>query len=137
MGFGQLDDRYDDTRKIKRAWKAHPRAVGLHAMSISYCNRHATDGEVDMEWLEEKLPDSLERREVLRVMVDLGLYHPTRDGDAFLVHDFLDHNRSKDERIQAHEEKVKAGRKGGKAPRKRRRKPSQNGGGEAHVEAAA
>ena len=119
MGYGKLDDRYGDTRKIKRAWRRNRAAVGLHSMSIAHCNLHETDGLVDLDWLEEKLPDPDERREVLAVLVDEGLYHPTPDGDAFVLHDFLEHNRSRAAREELRQAKVDAGRKGGSAPRKK------------------
>lgn len=120
MGYGKLDDLYDDNRKIKRAWRRHRASVGLHAQAISYCNRWQTNGLVDFEWLEEKLEDAEERAEVVGCLVDCGLFVPTEAGDGFLVNDFLDHNRSREERQQLHDQRVEAGRKGGQKPRNKR-----------------
>lgn len=98
MPYATLDDRYDDSRKIKRAWKsAAPNPVGLHAMAITYCNRHETDGLVDPEWLEEKLPNERTRERFLAQMVELSLFSSATDG-CYLVHDFLDYNASRAER---------------------------------------
>lgn len=91
MSWAKFDDRYDDGRKVKRAWRRHPRAVGLHAMAITYCARHETDGLVDPEWLEEKIPGKGERDKVLSVLVDVGLFEPGEDGE-YRVHDYLDYN---------------------------------------------
>lgn len=91
MTWAKFDDLYDDNRKIKRAWRAHPRAVGLHAMAITYCSRHETDGIVDPEWLEEKLPVARERAAVLVALVDVGLFVAVGD-DSYLVHDYLTYN---------------------------------------------
>lgn len=91
MTWARFDDLYDDNRKVKKAWRANPRAVGLHAMAITYCARHETDGIVDAEWLEEKLPAVRERDMVLAALVSVGLFEPL-DGGAHLVHDYLVYN---------------------------------------------
>lgn len=94
MAWAKLDDLYDDNRKIKRAWRQHPRAVGLHAMAITYCARHETDGVVDLEWIEERLPTAKERNSVIAVLIDCGLFEAAPNGD-LRVHDYLTYNRSK------------------------------------------
>lgn len=96
MSYAKIDDLYDDKRKIKRAWRAHPpNPVGLHAMAITYCQRHRLDGLVPDEWLEEMVPNAKLRRSVLATMVDNALLdsEPHDDGD-YRVHDFLDWNES-------------------------------------------
>lgn len=93
MAWAKFDDRYDDNRKIKKAWKSHPRAVGLHAMAITYCARHETDGLVDVEWLVEKLPQARERNAAIAALVDAGLFAPV-DGEMFQVKDYLEFNPS-------------------------------------------
>lgn len=107
-----MDDRYDDSRKVKRAWRAHPRAVGLHAMAITYCSRHETDGLVDPDWLTEKLPVERERVKVLRAMVDVGMFTEEANG-FYRVHDYLDYNPSH-EALEA-KRRRDAARKAGKA----------------------
>lgn len=96
MSWARFDDRYDDTRKIKRAWRAHGRAVGLHAMAITYCSRHETDGVVDLDWLIDKLPVARDREKVLHVLVDIGLFEVI-DADHYRVHDYLDYNPSREQ----------------------------------------
>lgn len=94
MTWARLDDLYDDNRKVKRAWRASGRAVGLHAMAISYCARHETNGLVDVEWITEKLPAARERERVLDVLVAAGLFDAV-DAGHFQVHDYLDYNPSR------------------------------------------
>lgn len=114
MAWARLDDRYDDGRKVRRAWRRDRAAVGVHVMAITYCSRHGTDGLVDLDWLEECLPVAKERVATLALLVEIGLFHRLEaeetmvvvDGDgneivlgpcvdlAFVVHDFLEFNPS-------------------------------------------
>lgn len=114
MPYARLDDRYDDHRKIKRALRREPAAVAMHAMAITYSNRHNTDGEVDIDWVEERLAlmpyKPAQRKRVLDVLVELNLFEQ-RDPDTFIVHDFLDWNLSSEQRRALAEQ----GRKGGRA----------------------
>jgi hypothetical protein len=113
VSWARFDDLYDDHRKVKRAWKRHPRAVGLHAMAVTYCARHETDGVVDPEWLEEKLPAVRERDATLTVLVDCGLFEPL-DDDHYLVHDYLDFNESRAD-AEARRRRDADRKRGGKA----------------------
>jgi hypothetical protein len=114
MPYARLDDRWDDHRKIKRAWRRQPAAVALHAMTITYCNRHNTSGEVDAEWIEEKLAllplKPAQRRAVLATLLDLELLE-RKDADTYVVHDFCDWNLSREQRAALADQ----GRRGGRA----------------------
>lgn len=116
MAWARGDDRYDDTRKIKKAWRMSGYAVGLHWMAITHCARHETDGLVDPEWLAERLAviPKAAGDKAIKTLVDLALFDElpageTReltdekgymvtvgplDEDAYIVHDFLDYNFS-------------------------------------------
>jgi 5-methylcytosine-specific restriction endonuclease McrA len=94
VSWAKFDDRYDDNRKVKRAWKRSGAAAALHVMAITYCCRHQTDGVVDLAWIEEKLPSPREREKVIGVLVDVGLFN-VLDGETFEVNDFLEYNPSK------------------------------------------
>lgn len=115
MAWAKFDDRFDDNRKVKRAWKAHARAVGLYSMAVTYCSRHESDGLVDAEWLHERLTNAKERQAVLDALVECGLFVPVGDGD-YRVHDYLDHNPSRAEleakRAKDRERKARGGRNG-------------------------
>lgn len=99
MSYAKIDDLYDDKRKVKRAWRDHRAAVGLHAMAITYCVRHRTDGRIPDDWLEEMLPAKRERDQVLTTLVGVALFDadPHADG-TYTVHDFLEWNESAAER---------------------------------------
>lgn len=97
MSWAKLDDRYDDNRKIKRAWKRNPRAVGIHAMAITYSSRHNTDGRIDIDWLEDRLPKQSDRDKTIAVLVDTGLFDVI-DEETWQVHDYLEYNASKEGR---------------------------------------
>jgi hypothetical protein len=118
MPYAKFDDRYDDHRKIKRAWRRAPAAVGMHAMAITYCNRHITDGLIDDDWVQEKLElmhgNATQRAKVLDTLLDAGLFERV-DSSTFLVHDFLDWNMSREQR----ESLAEQGRRGGRAKAER------------------
>jgi hypothetical protein len=94
MAWAKFDDRYDDNRKIKRAWRLCPAAVGLHVMASTYSSRHGTDGIVDLAWLEEKIPQPKQLKKTIDVLVEAGLFD-VLDGESFAIHDFLEYNPSK------------------------------------------
>lgn len=97
MTWARVDDLYDDKRKVKRAWRADPRAIGLHLMSITYTTRHQLDGRVPADWLEEMIPKRAEREKTLQTLVDERLFELLGDGD-YAVHDYLDWNASAESR---------------------------------------
>lgn len=113
MAWAKLDDRYDDNRKVKRAWREHPRAVGLHAMAITYSSRHETDGFLDAIWVEERLPNAKERAGCVLALVSAGLFSEVEGG--WQVHDYLDYNPSRVELDEQREARSESARKAAKA----------------------
>lgn len=113
MPRAELDDRYDDHRKVKAATRQEPLAAALHAQAITYCSRHETDGVIDALWLDDRLP-ARRREKVIAVLLELRLFDllgagetlTARDrfgwevtigpfeSDQLVVHDFLDYNGS-------------------------------------------
>lgn len=93
MTWSKFDDRYDDNRKVKKAWRLEPATVGIHAMAITYSSRHETDGWVDLDWLIEKMPNPKVRERTIKTLIDEGLLE-TPDGERFQVHDYLKYNPS-------------------------------------------
>lgn len=93
MTWSKFDDRYDDNRKVKKAWRLEPATVGIHAMAITYSSRHETDGWIDLDWLIEKLPNPKVRERTIKTLIDEGLLE-TPDGERFQVHDYLKFNPS-------------------------------------------
>ena len=136
MPYARMDDRYDDHRKIKRAWRRQPAAVGLHTMAITYANRHQTDGRIDADWIEEKLallPVSTKQQAlILETLVDLRLLELV-DDETYRVHDFLDWNLSREQRRTLADQ----GRKGGHAKATRSSQPDGDGSGPGHSDGSS
>lgn len=117
MSWVRLDDRYDDARKIRRAWRRDRGAVGTHIMATTHSARHESNGLVDHDWLEELIPLERERKKTLEVLIGQGgqgLFRPLPKGetvsvedmdgnevvlgpleeDAYIINDFLEFNPS-------------------------------------------
>jgi hypothetical protein len=145
MAWVKNDDRMDDTRKVKRAWRRNRATIGLWEMAKTYSARHETDGLVPLEWVEDRLSDEAERAEVLQVMLDEELFEELAAGDqrtvkiprvkkgktvkisvtygpvdevSYIVHDYLEFNEA---RCEAEERR----RADAERKTKDRRKPSE------------
>lgn len=95
MTWAKVDDRFHSHRKIKRAWRIERGALGLHVMAISYCADHLTDGLVDDEFVEEKLPDEGERMLTTGTLVKCDLWVRVHDG--WQINDWLEYNPSRED----------------------------------------
>lgn len=90
MPWAKLDDRFDEHRKVHRAGLE---ATGLYACALSYCARYLTDGHLDSDWLERRVPTQRKREQLLSILVEQGLFEA--NGDGYKVHDYLEHNPSR------------------------------------------
>ncbi|MEC7520150.1 MAG: hypothetical protein VYE22_09815 [Myxococcota bacterium] len=114
MSWGRFDDRARENLKVRRAGTE---AFALWTAAILWCCEHATDGRVPKELLPDvwrPIGESFDHAAVARVCVENRLF--VDDGDAYLVHDFLEFNPSKAEQ---EDKKRKAAER---ARRHRRRK---------------
>lgn len=98
MSWAKVDDQLHAHRKAKLAWKYHGRALGLHLLALSYCAGQLTDGLVDLEFVEEKLPAARERANVTNALVNAGLWVP--EGDCWRINDWLEYNPSRAEVLE-------------------------------------
>jgi len=123
MPWARLDDRYHDHKKVKRALRREPVAVALHVMAITYCNLHNNDGEIERDqvdlWLSMTPLPPKRQRAILSTLLDLKLLECGPDDETYIVHDYLDWNRSRAER----EALAEQGRRGGLAKAKANGKP--------------
>jgi hypothetical protein len=101
MSWGKIDDQFHAHRKAKKAWKADRGSLGLHLLAISYCAGHLTDGLVDHEFVEEKLPVARDRVRATKALVDAGLWVP--EGDDWRINDWLEYNPSRAEVVAKRE----------------------------------
>jgi hypothetical protein len=88
--------KQEDMARLDTGWHAHPKivglgwaAMGLHCWSISYSDFHRTDGFVPIgAW--PSLPGT---RQAVHTLQTMGLWEPVVGG--YMVHDYLDYNRSR------------------------------------------
>lgn len=113
MAWARLDDRFHDNRKVRRAWRRCPAAIGLHVMAITYCAGHLTDGVVDLDFVEDRMPSARLRDRAVGTLVDAGLWHVVDDG--WKIHDFAEFNGTRAEVEARRAAKSEAGKKGANA----------------------
>lgn len=124
MSWAKFDDRFHEHRKVKRVWRADPSAVGLHVMAVTYCCGHETDGLVDAEFVEEKMPRKADRERAVAALVEAGVWSVVPDG--WQVHDYLDYNPSRadlEAKRAADAERKAKGRKTAAVRRESERRP--------------
>lgn len=88
MPWGRLDDGLYDHPKLDKLGRQRLAAVGLWALSISWCNRRLTDGFVPCDRI--RLLGGTTALADLLVAAEMFEARP----DGYLVHDFLDFNDS-------------------------------------------
>lgn len=108
--WARFDDRFHENRKIKRLWRRCPAALGLHVMAITYCAGHLTDGMVDEDFVEEKMPVKRARDKAVATLVEVGLWLPEVDG--WQIKDFAEFNETRADIEARRAAKSEAGKKG-------------------------
>lgn len=119
MAYAVLDDGFHGHPKILRGG---PIIELLQLRAIAHCNRYLTDGVIDQAVLPT-LIHGLERLEIdgtpandidwVAQLLTLGLWE--RHDRGYLVHDYLDFNRCREEVEWLKAQKRSAGSKGGQA----------------------
>jgi hypothetical protein len=112
MSWARLDDRFHDNRKIRRLWRREGLALGLHVMAITYCAGNETDGIVDLEFVEERIPQVRDRDRIVAALVEVGLWAAADDGRGWRIHDYLDFNPSHESLVAKREADVERKRRG-------------------------
>ena len=88
MPWARLDDHFHTHPKVNQAGLE---ALGLYTVALAYCAHYLTDGKVDQAFVEQKA--GRRARQLCERLVDAGLWE--RNGDGFLVHDYLKYNESR------------------------------------------
>lgn len=109
MPWGRVDDDFYDHPKVLGLGRRRLQCVGLYFLAISWTNRYLTDGKLDANRVRS-LGGSIQ---VADRLVEAGLFD--RDGDCYVIHDFLHRNKSRQQVETEREQKAEAGRKGGLA----------------------
>lgn len=104
-----LDDNYPDHPKVDALSDG---AFRLHTAAICWCNRHLTDGFVEVGRVPRLMPRY--RPQYLEELMHGGLWDPADGG--YRLHDFLDWNRSRED-VESSKRKRSARAKAGAAAR--------------------
>jgi hypothetical protein len=104
--------------RLHDGFDEHPKVTGLsdkafrtYIEALCYCSRNLTDGKVSFA-TSRKLASS----RVWAVLLAAGLVEEVNaDGISYVLHDYLEHQRSADQVKQFKAAKQEAGRRGGKA----------------------
>ncbi len=116
MAWVKLDDRFSGHPKVRKAWKRSRASIGLYVMAVTYCAQHETDGIVELDWADDMLPQPKERDAAIDALVTAGLMHRL-DDERLMIHDYLEHNESREQaevRREKDRERKARGGKGGK-----------------------
>ena len=110
MTWVKLDGLFPEHPKVLRAG---PSAAWLYVAGLCYCGRYLPDGFVP----DGALPGMgqygvLRARHLAGVLVTVGLWGQVDGG--YQVHDYLEHQRSREEAESQRESKRRAGQAGGK-----------------------
>ena len=91
MAWAKFDDGFADHPKVRRLSDA---AFRLHVAGILYCARWLTDGVVTAE----ALPDLVRRYKpsATTELVACGMWREAAGGDAYVIHDYLEWNDSRE-----------------------------------------
>lgn len=108
MTWANVDDRFPD----------HPKVIGLsdgafrlHVSGIVYCARYLTDGFIPKPQVGKLVPNY--RSSYLAELTKARLW--TSDGGGYVIHDYLQWNRSRAEVEEEKLAKSKAGKAGAEA----------------------
>lgn len=103
MAYASFDDCFADHPKIAGL---SDQAFRLHVAGILYCARHLTDGLL----AGDEVPRLVRRfkKTALDDLVDRGLWRPAVGGAAYVIHDYLDWNLSREQVLERRANAVKA-----------------------------
>ena len=93
-------------------------AFGLYSAALCFCQRNLTDGRIRRSELARVFPSAHVPR-ITDLLVSAHWFDTDGNG-SFLVHDYLQHNRSREEIEQLRAQKRAAGARGGQASAKAR-----------------
>lgn len=121
MPWVKLDDGLSVHQKTEALIRDTPTlglaAFGLHTLALCHCSRHLTDGFVDAKWVARRLQDAritpARGKQVTTALVNGGQWAVADHG--WVIHDFLEHNPSRQEVLEKRAADAERKRKGGSA----------------------
>lgn len=113
MPWVKIGDEVADLPKTLIVWSQDPAAFALDTRATIYAAKHLTDGFVPAALLDVWFPDptSDTSARLTAILVNAGRWSPTEGG--FMIHDFLDSNRSKEAVEKERAKRKKTGKTGG------------------------
>lgn len=114
----KLNDALPEHRKIVAAGGD---AGWLHVCGLAYASRNLSDGRIPIGMVP-RLSDRQDPMKLAERLCDVRLWHaaghacdrcPQPDVDEFIIHDYLEHQRSADHVAELKEKRAAAGRRGG------------------------
>lgn len=103
MGWVKVDDGFYDHPKFLNLSLAE---IGLRSAALAYANRHLTDGRIPSGWVKR-----MGGARQASALVDAGLW--LRDDEGYVIHDYLDWQRSADQVRELSAKRAAAGKRGG------------------------
>jgi hypothetical protein len=96
MPWVRLDDSFFSHPKVVAVGLE---AAGLFALSLSYAGAYQTDGHIPEVWAKQQAGPRARRLIDALLAVPPGHTHGLweRNGNGYLIHDFLEHNPSREE----------------------------------------
>lgn len=95
MPWVNKDDQMPEHPKV---WALSDAAYRLHDSGICYCNRQLTDGLISADKVPTLVPRY--KKQTLAELVERGIWTSLMDGSAYVIHDFLDWNRSREQVLE-------------------------------------
>lgn len=124
MSWAKLSDDFHSHPTIRAALGRDPAAVALYVIGLSFAGNYETDGALPEWFAQSVFPNEERRRDALATLIDLGLWSPNDQG--YTIRNYLAYNASRAELEHGREARRRAGREGGKASgRTRRRKAAK------------
>jgi hypothetical protein len=129
--YVRLHDGLPDHPKIA---EVGGEAAWLYVSGLCYCSRQLTDGMIPARMVA-RLTDLSKSEALASRLLEANLWHPASHdckdcpqgiGDVYVVHDYLDHQRSAAEVRELSEKRAAAGQRGGKASGATRRSEAKH-----------
>lgn len=112
-GYARLQNSFWRSPKGMKLKKRNPTAGFLYILSISYAADNMTDGHISEDVAYYALDATDDQ---IRFLVEEGYWDTSEDGDGWRIHDYLEHQNSR--------EQIEAARAKDRARKKTTRKPS-------------
>ena len=116
MGWVRLDDDFPHHPK---ALAAGAEGVALYVAGLCYCSKQETDGRIPRAAIPLLVADLRKPLEVAERLITVGLWED--EPGCYIVRNYLEYQRSKEEIEEIREQKREAGRRGGLASGRSRR----------------